>query len=419
MELCVLDEKKYLDYALKCENISIMQLPNWGKLKEDNGWKYHLVGLVDNNNILGVTLLLEKNTPIKKSLYYSPRGYLVDVEDFDLLKTFHEKVIEYVKNNNGFLLKVDPNVIYARRDSEGNLIDTCGEKAFNNFKKLGFKHLGFTKDFENLQPRFLCRFKLLESFEDTFNTFSKSTRKNTEKAIKMGVKVRTIDTEEIDLFVSILKKAAEDDHFILRPASYYKKMYELFKDYMKLYITYIDTEEYYNNVSNELNNTIDEIKELDSTMKKINVGEKIKNKMDLLNKKKDKLKTELDYASNLKKEAKQINIGALMSTFLGNEGITHMSGTDHLYKDFNPKYAYYNQHIIDAIDSKMTYVNFYGISGNLDKNSEYYNIYEIKKGYNPEVIELLGEFDYIINPITYNIYKLALKIYKLKKIIKK
>ena len=36
---------------------------------------------------------------------------------------------------------------------------------------------------------------------------------------------------------------------------------------------------------------------------------------------------------------KEINIGALMSVFVGNEGITFMSGTNNLYKEFNAQVA--------------------------------------------------------------------------------
>ena len=47
-----------------------------------------------------------------------------------------------------------------------------------------------------------------------------------------------------------------------------------------------------------------------------------------------------------------------------------------------------------------------------------YNIYDIKKGYNPEILELLGEFDYVINKPKYNLYKFILWAYKISKKIR-
>ena len=163
-------------------------------------------------------------------------------------------------------------------------------------------------------------------------------------------------------------------------------------------------------------------KELDDyieEMKRINNGSKVvKHHQDLVNKL-AKLKSDIEYAKKLQAKGEKINIGALMSLFIGNEGITFMSGIDSDYKEFNPKYAFYNQHIKDALELKKEYVNFYGISASLDKDNPYYHIYEIKKGFNPEMIELLGEFDYVINKFNYYMYKVSLSFYKVIKKIKR
>ena len=54
---------------------------------------------------MGVTLLLEKKTPIRMSLFYAPRGFLLDIDNYDLLKEFTKLISEYVKKNHGFMLK--------------------------------------------------------------------------------------------------------------------------------------------------------------------------------------------------------------------------------------------------------------------------------------------------------------------------
>lgn len=419
MELKEINKKEYLDYALKNKYISIYQLPEWGDLKSGTGWKHYLVGLYDKNVLKGVSLLLEKRVPLKLSLFYAPRGFLIDVEDKELLTIFTKEVEKFINKHHGFMLKVDPNVIYALYDSEGNDKKVIGEKVFKNFVGLKYKHLGFTKNFETMQPRFLCRFKLNKNYNDTLSTFSKSTRKNIEKTLKMGVKTREVGIDEIDLFVSLLQETASNKKFVIRPVSYYKKMYELMNDYIKLYVTYIDTNEYYKYALNEIEVVEKEISNLKKQMSKCNVGSKLKTALAQNENKLTKLKVNLTEALDLKKINDQINIGALMSIFIGDEGITFMSGTSNIYKNFNPKYAFYNEHILKSIEKGMKYVNFYGISGDLNPKSEYYSIYEIKKGFNPEVIELVGEFDLITNRFGYWIYKIALKGYKILKMIKK
>ena len=420
MKIKEIDEKTFDKYASNHKYASIYELSGWGKLKESTNWNYYLIGLYDNEEkIKGATLLLSKRTLKNKYLFYSPRGYLVDANDKKLLTEFHKLIIKFIKEHNGFMLKVDPNIIYKTYDKDGVELSFEGKNAFDNYLSLGFKHFGFNKNFETLQPRYLCRFKLANTYEDTLNSFSKSTRKNVEKSINMGVKVKKLDVKDTKIFTDVLNKTAQEKDFVIRPTSYYEKMYELLNDYMALYVTYIDTEEYYNNLlreQKEIEKSIDELNELKT---KINVGDKIKKQEEDLNNKKEKNVKDIEYAKTLKEKGSEINIGALMSLFVGSEAVTFMSGTLSEYKEFYPKYAYYNKHIIDALEMKKEYVNFYGISGDLNKSNKYYGIYEIKKGYNPEIIELLGEFDYVIKPFTYRLYKLGLKMYKLKKKILK
>ena len=417
--LRILDENEYRSFALNSPYISIYQLPEWGLLKKDTGWDRHLLGYFENNILVGVTMLLEKKGPFNLSLFYSPRGYLIDVTDFKLLKRFNDEVIKYVKDNHGFMLKIDPNVIYATRDSDGNLKEKCGEEIYFNFKKLSFKHLGFSQNFEDLQPRNLCRITLKDTFNETLDTFSKSTKKNIVKTYDMGVRVKEVDSSKMDEFVKLLKDTASCKNFIIRPASYYKKMVDLMKDYITLYIAYIDTNLYYDYVWKALENTKKELDILEKQMKKINIGEKVKKHHDELINKVDKLNKKLEDASCFRKSSNEINIGALMSVFTLNEGVTFMSGTSSCYKEFNPKYAFYSRHIEDSIKKGLKYVNFYGISLDMDKNGPYFGIYELKRGFNPEITELIGEFDYVINPLVYYGYKFVLKGYKLAKRLKK
>ncbi len=415
MNLKVIDETTYKEFALKSPYISIYQLPEWGKLKQQNGWKDHLVGLYNEEKLIGVTLLLEKKTPIKKSLFYAPRGYILNYEDKNLLMNFHREVIKYIKENNGFMLKIDPNVIYSLKDSNGENEKVIGEDILNTFLNLGYKHYGFTQNFETLQPRNLCRFSLKETYEDTFQSFSKNTRKNIDKYNHMGIEIRTIDNNEIDLFVSLLQETADKKHFVIRPVAYYQRMYELMKDYIKLYVVYIDPNNYYEFVIRNLEEVKKELINLEKQMAKLNIGEKLRKQEQELKQKIAKKEQELELAKKIKDGGVPINIGALMSVFINDEGITFMSGTTSPYKEFGPKYVFYNEHIKECLRQKKKYCNFYGISSDLNPHNPYYSIYEIKKGFNPEIVSLLGEFDYIINPFYYHLYKVALKFYKLFK----
>ena len=76
----------------------------------------------------------------------------------------------------------------------------------------------------------------------------------------------------------------------------------------------------------------------------------------------------------------------------GREYLTLSSGVLEEYKSFTPKYALYDCHIKDAYEMGYKYVDFYGITGDFNKNGKYYGIYEFKKGFNGNVVELIGQF---------------------------
>ena len=54
--------------------------------------------------------------------------------------------------------------------------------------------------------------------------------------------------------------------------------------------------------------------------------------------------------------------------------------------------------------------NFYGISGNFDKNDKDYGIYDFKKGFTGYVEELIGEYYLPINKFYYNLFNIIRKI---------
>ncbi len=416
MEFCELSEQEYNKFIKTHPLLSSYQVLGWGKLKKDYGWINHLVGIKNNNKVIAATLLLQKPTPIKRSIFYAPRGFLIDFEDEKILKFFIDNIKEYIKKHKGFMLKIDPNYIYQMRNNNGIPFGEKKDNVINNLKKLGFTHLGFNKGFETMQPRFLCRFKLAKNYNDTINSFSKSTKKHIQNIEDSGVNVRLGTIDDIDIFEKMLKCTASRNKMVVRPSSYYKKMFNYLNEYSKLFIAYIDTRKFLNIIEDKIEKEKINHAKIAEKMKNEKVGKNLKNQLDLSNKKSLKLIEEKKYAQELCKTNKIINIGALYSIFINDEAITFMSGTDDKYRKFNPKYALYNAHIKEALKDNFKYVNFYGIMGDFDKQSPNYGIYELKKGFNVEVLELIGEFDLIINKFYFLLYKISFNIYhKLKK----
>ena len=90
-------------------------------------------------------------------MFYSPRGFLIDYHDFNLLKEFTEEVKKFAKVKGGIFIKIDPYVMYKQRDINGDLVKDGIDNSdtIDNLKKLGYKHFGFNLMQDSLQPRWM------------------------------------------------------------------------------------------------------------------------------------------------------------------------------------------------------------------------------------------------------------------------
>jgi lipid II:glycine glycyltransferase (peptidoglycan interpeptide bridge formation enzyme) len=87
---------------------------------------------------------------------------------------------------------------------------------------------------------------------------------------------------------------------------------------------------------------------------------------------------------------------------------------------FNAQYRLQWEMIKYGLENNFKNYNFYGITGDFSNENEQYGIYAFKKGFNANVVELIGEFDLVINNWYYSLYKFLFWGYKLlKKIIKR
>lgn len=58
-----------------------------------------------------------------------------------------------------------------------------------------------------------------------------------------------------------------------------------------------------------------------------------------------------------------------------------------------------------GIEHHIKRYNFYGISGIFSPEDEEYGVYLFKKGFDADVIELIGNFEYIDRKRTYTVYE--------------
>lgn len=412
-----LTDQEFNEYAKNHPNNTFFQSSYWGDLKEFTGWKKHLLGLKEKGNIIGATLLLSKKIPVlSKNIFYAPRGFLINYQDQNMVLQFTKAIIHYTKKNKGIFFKINPYVVYQERNMDGCIVNngTNNQKLVQYLKQIGYKHNGFTIHYgKDLEPRWVSVLNIKnKTTEEVLNSFRSSHKRKVKKSLSGWLSLEEItsnDKEKFDIFKQIMNHTGERRGYIDRTEDYYKKMYDAFsKDQkIKIVLVKLDLKKY-----EAVLNT-----DLEVFNKKIsNTAIKDSEKQDLIQK-----------INNIEQNLKEVlTIQETQgNTLYITAGVFLLFGTQVMYLfggsyDQYMKYlgAYYMQwKVIEyAIENHYDYYNFYGITGEFEETSPMYGLFDFKRGFHADVVELIGEFTYVINkPYNMMYYGLFAVYKKLKK----
>ena len=78
-----IDKNEYEEFVSKHKKSHFMQSYYFGEIKKTKNFKPYYVGLKDNGKLLCAALLLKKELVMGYSYFYSPRGYVIDFNDFE------------------------------------------------------------------------------------------------------------------------------------------------------------------------------------------------------------------------------------------------------------------------------------------------------------------------------------------------
>ena len=407
MKLKNIKEKEYSIFLENYAYKNFLNTANIGNFKKTEGNRTHYLGLFDNDKLVAACLLIEK----KNKEFYAMRGLLVDYNDENILNEFINQLKKHIKKNNGFVLRIDPYIPYHERDAEGNIVENGIDNSHivNNLKKIGFREVPYE---ERIQASWLYTLDVKnKTLEEIMKPMDSKTRQMIRKNEKNGIIIREGNENDLELFVDIYNNTGERKSFNTHTLEYYTNFYNACKNDMKLIIAEIHTDVMINNIKNE----IDEIE------KKMALCEKSKEKMNenKYNKKINDFKNDLERLSDNMKKAENLKsengniipVASILYFIYGNEVLSLSGGTYEKYIKWQPFYTINFEMIKYAIENNYEVYNFYGISKNLVKSDEQYGIYEFKKGFGGQVVELIGEFEL---PISYKYW-----FYLLKKNIRK
>ena len=407
MQFLEITEKEYTKFWEESNGKSFLSSPKISSLRKELNWETYFVGVKDNSKLLGAALIYARKTKLNTKEFYSPRGLLVDYKDEKLLTYFVNNLKEFIKKHNGYILRIDPYVIYKERDIDGNIVEggIDNSKVVENLSKLGFKKASNPE-----QVTWMFSLNLEgKTEEEIFKEMRPNVRNYIRKAEKIGIDVRELSKEELPKFQSIMEETGARKNFKVRKLSYFEKMYDLFHDTneVKYFITELNLDKYISNLQKEIDEKEESLTKLSDA--KYNEGKKknIESEIDNLNKK-------IEEAETIKKDKKTniISLSGSMFMLIQPEVIYLSSGNYEEYMKFNGQYLIQWHLIKYGIKNGFKKHNFYGIPENINTHPKDYGIYEFKRGFNGYVEELIGEYYLPINKLKYTIFNI---IHKLKK----
>lgn len=164
MILKKIDEQTYEDFVENSNQTSMYQSISWYKLKKEEGKKIELLGLFDEDNLVGVSLVIYLRVLKKYYIAYATRGFVYGYKD---IPNFKKALIKYFKKKKVIIFRMDPNIVLAKYDKDLKKEEILeSRQLLESLKYYGFRHYGYNMAFETMQFRFVHKLDLVGNWNE-------------------------------------------------------------------------------------------------------------------------------------------------------------------------------------------------------------------------------------------------------------
>lgn len=416
-----LSEAEYDAYASKHEYANFLNSIYSGRKLAMTGWDIHYVGLQEDGVLCAAALLASVQLRGSYRYFYAPRGFLLDYENQEVLRAMSEGVRDFAKERGGLYLRIDPYVAYQQRDCNGDVVEGgfCRQNVVDALTSCGFLHQGFTVGYDDaVQCRWMSVLDLRgKTKEQLLKQMNSQTRQNVKNTIKTGIKVRPLAYEELDILHDIVNRTSERRGFFDLSLEYYQQQYRAFGEHAKAYYAYLDLDDYLTRIHADQQKEEETIRTAQAALQENPHSKNSRTRLQTAASHLEALAKRESEALALQKECgHEVPLAAAMFLFYGREIVYLASGSNEQYKKFKGPYAMQWHLIQMGVDQGYDFYNFYGISGYFEKEQDGYGVFDFKRGFRAEVVELVGDF---LLPIQPKAYKSYLRMQKLKRMLRR
>ena len=417
LKLKNIEKEKFDDFVKNHKTKShFLQSLSWGEFAKvkKNLTPYYLGLTTDEDEIVAATLLLEKKLPMNMCYFYAPRGFVVDYKNKELVRTMTKKITEFAKSKKAIFVKIDPDLIKQSTNYQDITVKNKDyEEIFETLKSCGFKHQGFTKNFETMQPRYTFRIDLTQSLEDIEAHFSKTTKQRIAKSLKLDTEVTIGTKDDLKEFYHLMTLTESRKDFISYNEDYYETLYEIFNGNENSKATLFLGKVHFNKTIKALEKNLKIINDQISILPIDNLSKSAKNKLKELTNQKQNITKEIEKYKEYKKEyGNDITLSAHMIIEYGDKAWVLYAGNHNDLSETYVNYNTYYEHIKYCKEKGIKIYDQFGTIGDLSKTNPRLGLHEFKKKFGGDYIEFIGEWDYILNPFMYFVFTKLVPIYR-------
>ena len=395
-----INQEEYDRFVQNHPDCNLLQSYSWALVKEN--WNPIYTGVYDEaKKLVAAGLVLIKRLPLSFTLFYVPRGPIMNYEQEDLVAFYFSELKKVAKKQHCLYITLDPAFIcneYKIEERNENRFEKT-EAFLNTMKKNGAIFKGFTKNIEDtIQPRYHA---MVFNQEDVVSHFSKSCKKALNTVKKKNVQLKAYHTEGVKDFSKVMHCTEERKNIHLRGEEYFKKLMEVYKEDAVIYLATLDLKSKYEETKQRYEKNI---KDLEAC------PEHAKKKRFTLEELDVSLTRELNELKQFREEDGDFAIlsGALCIKY-GKTSELLYAGMDNRYKRYMAPYASFYKCMEWSFKHGCTWCNMGGIEGNFDGG-----LTKFKSNYNPTIVEYVGEFDIPVNKCLYTLSKKAYSYMKKK-----
>lgn len=414
MKFGELTAKEYDEYLMNYPNKCFLQTSAIANLREQWGWKKHFVGMKHQGKLVAAAMMISKKHGFHDE-FYALRGPIIDFNDLELLTTFVEKLKEYIRTHNGYMLRIDPYVVYHSRDSHGDITPELDhEQMVTNLQQVGFQPV---LENEKIQAKYMYVLDLAnKSIEKVMGEMTSKTRQMIRKNERNGVVIRQGTIDDIELFADIMAKTGERRQFDDRGVSFYRDLYQALEPDQMVQLVFAELD-----INEALEKIAQEQKEIKRNQldreKKWQAGKMKETKYQTSQqtdaKKLDQLNQKQASFELLRtQQGDRITLGGIMYIIYGDEVASLYGGAYEEYIQYQPFYTIHDHMIRYAVTNGYQLYNFYAIPDPHKASNSQHGIYQFKKSFGGHVQEFLGEYVLPVQSFDFFLYQMKKRIRK-------